>query len=233
MAKVKQEKSGLNIIESADALKHELDIAESFLKKNQKLLTIIGGVIIAAVLGVIGYNYYTKSQDTDAQAAMYQAVFAFEKDSLNTALKGDGANEGLLGIAENYGGSDGGKLANFMAGVALLKQGKFDDAIEHLKSFSSTDMLVQGRAYCLIGDAYLEKKNTEDAISYYRKAADYKPNKFFTPGYLMKLATAQEAAKDNKAALETYKNIIAEYPESQETVTAKKFKAKLDGIVGE
>jgi TolA-binding protein len=92
---------------------------------------------------------------------------------------------------------------------------------------------VQARAYSLIGDAYLEKKNAEDAISYYKKAAEYKPNKYFTPGYLMKLATAQEVAKDNKAALETYKNIVAEYPDAQEAVAAKKFKSKLEGILGE
>ena len=229
----KKEKSGLDIIESPEALQQEFNKAEGFLKNNQKLLTIIGGGILAVVLGVVGYNYYTKSQDEDAQAAMFNAVYAFEADSLKQALNGTGGNEGLLAIADNYGASKAGNLAKFYSGVALVKQGKYDEGIEQLKSFSSNDLLVQARAYVLIGDAYMEKKSVEDAISYYRKAADYQPNKTFTPVYLMKLATAYEAAKNNKEAAGVYSEIIEKYPESTEIGNAKKYKSKLEGTVGE
>lgn len=229
----KKEKSGLEIIESPEALQKEFNKAEGFLKSNQKLFTIIGGGILAVILGVVAYNYYTKSQDEDAQAAMFNAVYAFEADSLKQALNGTGGNEGLLAIADNYGGSNAGNLANFYVGVALVKQGKFDEAIEHLKNFSSSDLLVQGRAYALIGDAYMEKKSTDDAITYYKKAAEYKPNKTFTPQYLMKLATAYEVAKNNKGALDAYNEIIEKYPDSIEIGNAKKYKSKLEGTVGE
>jgi TolA-binding protein len=79
----------------------------------------------------------------------------------------------------------------------------------------------------------MEKKSVEDAISYYRKAADYQPNKTFTPVYLMKLATAYEAAKNNKEAIGVYSEIIEKYPESTEIGNAKKYKSKLEGTVGE
>jgi len=229
----KKEKSGLDIIESPEALQQEFNKAEGFLKNNQKLLTIIGGGILAVVLGVVGYNYYTNSQDEEAQAAMFNAVYAFEADSLKQALNGTGGNEGLLAIADNYGASKSGNLAKFYSGVAFVKQGKYDEGIEQLKSFSSNDLLVQARAYVLIGDAYMEKKSVEDAISYYRKAADYQPNKTFTPMYLMKLATAYEVAKNNKEAIAAYSEIIEKYPESTEIGNAKKYKSKLEGTVGE
>jgi TolA-binding protein len=229
----KKEKSGLDIIESPEALQQEFNKAEGFLKNNQKLLTIIGGGILAVVLGVVGYNYYTNSQDEEAQAAMVNAFFAYEADSTKQALNGTGGNEGLIAIADNYKGTKGGNIATYVAGSLLLKQGKFDEAIERLKDFSSNDLLVQGCAYVLIGDAYMEKKSVEDAISYYRKAADYKPNKTFTPKYLMKLATAYEVAKNNKEAIGVYSEIIEKYPESIEIGNAKKYKSKLEGTVGE
>ncbi len=229
----KEEKSGLEIIESTDELQKEFLKAEGFLKNNQKNLSILGGIIIVAILGVFGYKYYTKTQDEEAQAAMFNAVFAFESDSLKQALNGTGGNEGLIAIADNYSSSNAGNLANFYVGVALAKQGKYDDAIERLKKFSSDDLLLQGRAYALIGDLYMEKKSIEDGISYYKKAAEYKPNKTFTPVYLMKLATAYELNNNNKAALEVYSEIVAKYPESIEIGNAKKYKSKLEGIVGE
>src|SRR5690606_28229546 len=114
---------------------------------------------------------------------------------LSLALNGKGGNEGLLSIADNYSNTKAGKLANFYAGVALLKEGNFDEAISRLKNFSSSDLLLQARAYALIGDAYMEKGEFKEAISYYKRAADYKSNQYFTPGYLLKLGLASNKLK--------------------------------------
>ena len=159
---------------------------------------------------------------------MYAPVFAFESDSLNKALKGSAGNPGLAAIADEYGATPAGNLAQFYAGAALLKQGKFDEAIERLKSFSSSDLLVQARAYSLIGDAYMEKNSVEDAISYYQKAVDYKPNAYFTPSYMIKLGVAYEKAKKNTEAIEVYSQLIEKYPQSSEVLNAKKFKGFLE-----
>jgi tetratricopeptide (TPR) repeat protein len=115
----------------------------------------------------------------------------------------------------------------------LLKQGKFDQSIEKLKNFSSSDLLVQARAYSLIGDAYAEKKSFADAIDYYKKASEYKPNKFFTPTYLLKLANAYEANKQVKEAVDTYSIIVEKYGQSAESIPAKKYKAILESSISE
>ncbi|MDR6193365.1 tetratricopeptide repeat protein [Siphonobacter sp. SORGH_AS_0500] len=225
--------SGLEFLESPEGLAGEFGKAQSFFDKNQKVVYGIIAAAIIVVAGFFGYQAWQDSQNADASAALFPAVNEFEADSLNKALKGGPGVEGLVSIADEYGSTKSGKLANFYAGVALLKQGKFDDAIEHLKDFSSNDLLVQARAYALIGDAYLEKRDTENAISYYKKAVDYKPNKFFTPTYLLKLATAYEVAKQNKEAIDSYSKIIEEYPQSAEYVSAKKYKAILEGPASE
>jgi TolA-binding protein len=164
---------------------------------------------------------------------MFPAVYHFEADSLQKALNGDGANEGLIAIAEDYGMTKAGKLAKFYAGAAYLKQGKFDEAIQYLNDFSTDDLLIQARAYALTGDAYMEKNNLSEAINFYRKAADYKPNEFFTPAYLMKLGLAQELAKDTQGAIETYDRVATQYPKSAEAVNALKYKSKLAGSAGQ
>ncbi len=220
-------------VEKNDVLVDKLAAGEDFLERNRKLL--IGGVVavLLVVGGLIAFNYYRNMKNEEAQNLMFPAVYHFEADSLQKALNGDGANEGLVAIAEDYGMTKAGKLAKFYAGAAYLKQGKFDEAIQYLNDFSTDDLLIQARAYALTGDAYMEKNNLSEAINFYRKAADYKPNEFFTPAYLMKLGLAQELAKDTQGAIETYDRVATQYPKSAEAVNALKYKSKLAGSAGQ
>lgn len=224
---------GLDFLEDPDALEGRLeDVGDYFQQNKNIVLGILGGIVLL-VVGFFGYRYYVSTQDETAQVELFPSVYQIEADSLKKALSGDGRNPGLLAVADNYGSTPAGDLAEFYAGIGLLKEGKYDDAIERLKSFSSSDLLVQARAYALIGDAYMEKKSFDEAADYYHKAADYKPNKFFTPGYLLKLAIAQEQAKQNDKAIETYNSIITTYAQSAEAASAKKYKSLLEATVGE
>lgn len=224
--------SGLDFLEDPDALEGRLEDVGDFFQQNRNIvLGVLGGIVLLA-LGYFGYRFYISSQDETAQVEMFPSVYQLEADSLKKALNGDGKSPGLLSVADNYGATPAGNLADFYSGLALLKQGKYDEAIEHLKNFSSSDLLVQARAYALIGDAYVEKKSYDEAADYYQKAADYKPNKYFTPGYLMKLAITFEQAKETDKAIEAYNDIIEKYPQSAEAVNAKKYKSELEASVG-
>lgn len=225
--------TGLEFLEDPDALAGQLERAEDFFEQNRNIVFGVLGGIVLLIVGFFGYRYYVSSQDETAQVELFPSVYQIESDSLKKALNGDGKTPGLLAVADNYGATPAGNLADFYAGIGLLKQAKYDEAIEHLKSFSSSDLLVQARAYALIGDAYMEKKSFDEAADYYRKAADYKSNKFFSPGYLMKLAVAYEQAKQNDKAIEVYNDIITKYAQSAEAVSAKKYKSLLEATVGE
>ena len=216
------EKSSLEFLESAEGLQQEIGKVQTTVEKNKNVIYGVVGALVLAVVGYFGYKYYTNSQDEEGQAKLYSAVYKFEADSNKIAAKE------MAKVADDFGGNTG-NLANFYAGVANLKEGKYDTAIEQLKSFSSSDLLVQARAYSLIGDAYSEKKAYGDAVDYYKKASEYKANKFFTPAYMMKLAAALEANKEPKDALAVYTEIVEKYAESSEAVSAKKYKAMLEG----
>jgi TolA-binding protein len=222
MAKKEVEKSSLEFLESAEGLQHEISKVQTTVEKNKNVIYGVAGALLLAVVGYFGYKYYSTSQDEEGQAKLFSAVYKFEADSNKVAAKE------MAKVADDFGGNTG-NLANFYAGVANLKEGKYDTAIEQLKSFSSSDLLVQARAYSLIGDAYSEKKAYGDAVDYYKKASEYKANKFFTPAYMMKLAAALEANKEPKEALAVYTEIVEKYAESSEAVSAKKYKAMLEG----
>src|SRR3954470_2081071 len=178
MAKKDEHKN--DVLENPDALAHKLEDAEFWLEKHSKLVIGIGAAVLLVVAGYFGFNYYKTTQNEQAQKEMFQAVYYFEADSLKLALNGDGNNLGFVDIVKEYGITEAGNLANFYAGAAYLKQGKYESAILYLEDFKSSDLLVQARAYSLIGDAYMEQKKYEEAVKYYNKAAEYKPNKYFT-----------------------------------------------------
>ncbi|MFC5270917.1 tetratricopeptide repeat protein [Adhaeribacter terreus] len=204
--------------------------SEDFVKKHKN--TLIGAFVAIALVIAGGFAYYgfKKSQEEEAQIALYPAVYDFEADSLNKALNGDARYKGLNYIAEEYSSTKAGNLAKFYAGVAFLKQGKFQEAIDKLEDFSSDDLILQGRAYCLIGDANMELNKPAEAADMYMKAANYKANEFFAPQYLMKAGVAYEAAKNYKEAADAYNKIITTYAAAMEVNDAKKYKARAEAL---
>lgn len=226
MAKSKPQSDVEKVLEDPENLRDRLFQTEEFFVKYRNVFLGILGAIVVGVAGYIFYNYQQKQNNEEAQKEMFAAVLNFEADSLNKALEGDLKNKGLLTIAEDYSGTKAGNLANFYVGAIYLKKGKFEDAIKYLKDFSSDDLLIQARAYSLIGDANLELNKYDEAAEYYNKAVQHKPNPQFTPAYIMKAALAYELKNDYKTAVEMYDQVIENYPRSQQFNDAKKYKAR-------
>ena len=222
-----------DFIENPDALVEQFSKTEEFFQKHKNLVFGVIGGLLLVVGGFLGYRYYVSSQDEIAQREMFQAVFYFEQDSLTQALNGDGLNFGLLDIIQDYGATDAGNLARFYAGTSYLKLGEFQSAIDQLSAFSSSDLLVQARAYGLIGDAYMELGNYTDAADYYDQAANYKPTENITSQYLMKAALAYEKQTDFSTAISRYDKVLSDHFGAPEYQNAKKYKARLETMASQ
>src|SRR5688572_25422353 len=134
--------------------------AQDFWTRYQKQLTIALTVILLAVGGWFGYkNFVQKPKAAKAVDAMFKAEEYYTMDSLQKALNGDGINWGFLRVIKEYGGTETGNLAHFYAGSSYLRLGDFNNAVKHLKDFSTSQEMLQARAYKLLGDAYSELEN--------------------------------------------------------------------------
>ena len=219
--------SGSSVLDSPEIV---FDKTEEFFKKNQKWIVVGFTSLILALGGYFGYKYYQGEQQKEAAAKLFPAEHFLRADSLNQVLKGSGKYASAKKIAEEYSITKAGKLARLYSGIALMKEGKFKEAVTQLEQFSSDDKLIQGRAYCLLGDAYMELNQLDNAIQYYRKASNHYRNQYYTPIYLNKLALAYELKGDNKMAINAYDEIIDEYYNSQERANAQKYKARLEAV---
>lgn len=206
---------------------------EDWVAKNQKMILGIVGAIAIATLGYVLYNKYVveekeaKANNEIFQAQQYfqQAVDATEKnDSLyKLALKGGEGKLGFVGIADQYAGTDAGNLANYYAGMAYLNLGDFKNAITYLENFKSDDAILKPLALGAIGDAFSETNKVDDAISYYKKAAEASENDFTTPRYLLKAAQLNLATGKKAEAHKLFVEIKEKYETSKEGMNIDAF----------
>lgn len=228
MAKKETNKGhGNDLLENPEVLAEEITKVEQYLENNKGLTFGLVALLMIVVGGYFGYNYYIEGQNNLAQTEMFQAVYYYEADSLDLALNGDGNNLGLKDVIADYSGTTAANLANFYAGSAYMKKGDFSSALLYLQDFSSSDLLIQAKAYALVGDAFMEQSDYQNAVTNYNKAASYKENKFFSPGYLMKAALAYEKLNDLESALKCYEKIVTDFANASEANDAKKHKARL------
>jgi len=219
-----------NTEEKIMAVEEALSKSEIFIEKNQKLLTIILGSIALLVLAYFGFQrFYLIPREKEAQSQMFMAEKYFEQDSLKLALNGDGMYPGFLQIIDDYSMTKSAKLAHYYAGIILLNDGKFQEAIDHLEKFSLKDELVAPMAKGAIGDAYMELGKADKAAEYYLKAADLRVNDFTTPVFLQKAAWAYEDLGKKEDALKAYDRIRLEFPRSTEARDVDKYISRLKG----
>jgi tetratricopeptide (TPR) repeat protein len=222
------EKRSKEFYENPEVLAEQISKTEEFFAKNKVITVTISSILAVLVAGFFLYKYYMINQNELAQADMFQAVFYFEQDSLDLALNGDGNNYGFKDIVDEYPRTEAANLANYYSGVIHLKKGNHKVAVLYLEDFSSSDLLVQARAFSLIGDAYMEQGEYEDAVKYYNKAANYEANEYFSPIYLQKAGIAYERLEQWDNAKGCYQKIIDEYKTSTEFQSAQKHLARLD-----
>lgn len=214
---------------NVEAIENALTKTEQYIENNQKSLTIIIIAIVVIVGSFIGYNrLYLAPMEKDAQSQIFAAEHYFEIDSFNLVLNGDGNNLGVLDIIDSYGPTKTANLAHYYAGISYRQLGNYEEAIAHLKKFSTSDMLIGSIALGSIGDCYAQLNQLSDAADYYSSAAKMGGNDFSTPIYLMKAATVYEELGNIKEALAAYTKIKEQFPKSTEARDIEKYITRIE-----
>ena len=208
---------------------------EDFVQKNQKYILGLLGAIALLTIGYLLYQrFIAEPKQDDAADQLFVAQQNFQKavdgdakaDSLfNLVLKGSEGKFGVVKIAEEYSGTDAGTLANYYAGIACLNTGKYDEAIKSLEKFSSKDEVLSTLAIGAIGDAYSQKNQAKEALSYYVKAANAKKNELTTPRFLLKAGKTALALGNKADALKYFTDIKENYENTPEGLS-------VDGLIG-
>jgi tetratricopeptide (TPR) repeat protein len=200
---------------------------KSFWEKSGKMITYGGLALILLLSGWIGYQKLIKEpKEMKAGETIFLAeglfgkmsTTGFNKDSVNIVLNGgtlDGATiTGMLKVISNYDGTKTANRARYITGACYLQIGEFDKAIKYLKEFEGNGAdQIQSKAFVMLGHAYAEKNQTEEALNNYKKAAEVNvKDESITPDALMLYAAYAESNGKKSEAVDSYKKIKDNFP---------------------
>ena len=191
--------------------------SEAFVIKHKKPIISAVAAIILCVVAYLAYStFVTAPKEAAADKAIFKAEQYFANGDLETALNGDGINAGFMEVIENHGGTNAANIAYAYAGVCQAQLGNFDEAITLLKKFDGNDKIIAPMVKYALGNSYAHKGEYKKAISTLLDAADEAENLAVTPKCWMDAAAMYEKTGNSDKALELYKRIKKEYPQSPE-----------------
>ncbi|MBD78789.1 MAG: hypothetical protein CL840_07705 [Crocinitomicaceae bacterium] len=201
--------------------------AEQFIENNKQTITYVVAAILVVVGGYFGYTkLYVEPLELEAAEQVWKAQSYFDQDSLDLAMYGDGNYMGFEEIADEYGATKTGAMANYYMGVILLRKGEYEDAIDYLNNYSGNDIIISAVALGAIGDAYMELDSPDEALNYYKQASQKNANDFTSALYLMKAGKVSEALGDYNDAVGFYQEIKDNYPDTKEGREVEKYLAR-------
>ena len=201
--------------------------ARGFWENYSRPIIYIGSAIILIIAGWFGYKYFIKiPKERKGNVAIFMAetIFdkmanaGFNKDSVVIILNGgeiEGMKvTGLLSVIKNYGSTNAGNRARYMAGATYLNIKDYEKAVKYLKDFESNGAYqIESKADILLGHAYAEQKKTDDALKYYIKASEVNDkDDVISSDALLLAASYADATSKNDEAIKLYQKLKDNYP---------------------
>ncbi len=226
--------------EDADVIQR----ARGFWANYGKPVMYISSAIIILLGGWLVYKYMfqiPKEEKANDQVFITQKYFSdFSNASADSVklmlaakcLNGDGTNPGALKIINKYSGTAAANLCDYYAGACYLQLKQFDKAIKFLKDFDADGATqIKSRAFGMLGDANAELKKNDEALDYYKKAANVDDKDEFTSSeFLFRAALFAQVTGKTKEAVELFKKIKDEYPLSEKAADVDRYLAKLGDL---
>ena len=185
-----------------------------FDKYGDKLLKAVIGIAIATVVIFLAISLAkgsTQKKEQTAQAA------------LTVALTSDAEVGAYVDIAAMYEGTAAANTAVYVAGAEMLKAGDVEGAKSMLAKYDDgkgvAAEVINGLVYTLRGDIAVEENDLQSAADLYAKALAASADVQTWETNSTKLALVYVAMGDVAKSQETYKALVARFPELKQKYT--------------
>jgi TolA-binding protein len=191
-------------------------------RDNQRTLIGIGVVLIAVAGGIWWWIGQRKANSERADTYLSRTMSFYFGADYRHAIDGDKTRKfsgdpiyGLRYIVDEYGSTNAGKQAALLLGNSYYALGKYDSAMRAFDKASSDFPLVQASIDAGKASIFEHRGNKIDAAKLFESAARRDENNPFDADYLMSAARDFEGAKNKDDAVRIYREVVADYPQSQ------------------
>lgn len=192
---------------SIDEVNDTLTDLSTKMEKNSKLIVYccVGVALVVALILIWIYAI--------RQPAINAANDALGQADIELLMGNDSiAMQKYQQVARDHG-YKAGELASLNAAILLYQDKKYDEAIQALKGYKTSDAIIGAGAKSLEGDCYVNLKKYPEAINCYKEAISISDNNpHYTPYFMLKEATVLREMKDYKAEAAIYETLKANYP---------------------
>ena len=218
MANQKQTQDPLNLDEA-------MSTSEAFIIKYKNKFLIGIAAIVIIVGGFIGYkNFISEPNEKKASEALFRGEQYFIADNYELALNGGSLGyEGFLKVADQFSGTNAGKLANAYAGICYAQLGEYENAVKYLDKFNANDQLVSPALMGTMGNCYAQLGQLEKAAATLVKAADKANSHALSPIYLIQAGQIYEKLGKKSEAVSAYQTIKNKYFNSYQAMEIDKY----------
>ena len=200
---------------------------EYFDENRNTVYAALGGIVVLVLLG-FGYSLFKDHQEEQAQDSLARAVRLYEAAQWREALDGTEGVTGLLEVADRYGSTKAGNLAQYYAADAYFKLGEMDQALELFQRYDHNEDALGAGAYAGEAAVYEAKGEYLNAARSYMEAATIFESDFTSARYLESAGRNFEKAGELSEAREAYEMIKDRYPESTQAGDVDMFLARVD-----
>ncbi len=204
---------------AAPVEEQQITKTEAFFEKNKKALIGCVVAVIVIIAGIILCNtYYLKPRAEKASTELAKSQELFDQQQYEKALPG------FQKVADEYGSTDAGNLAQLYIGICQANLGKWQEAVNALESFSGKDdQMVSPAAEGALGNAYANLNQLDKAVEHLKKAAKMADNNTLSPVYLIQAGEILESQGKKAEALELYQQVKEKYVNSMQYQSIDKY----------
>ncbi len=202
-------------VTAAPEMEQQVNKTEAFFEKNKKAIIIAVVAVIAIVVGAILFNnYYLEPRANEASTELAKSQELFDQQQYDKALAG------FQKVASDYSSTDAGNLAQLYIGLCQANQGKWQEAVNALESFSGQgDQMISPAAEGALGNAYANLKQLDKAVEHLKKAAKMADNNSLSPTFLVQAGEILESQGKKDEALKLYQEVKEKYFNSMQYQT--------------
>lgn len=226
--------------QTRQAIKHdkfldELNHAYTFAQRNRRILIIAAVVVAVIAVGAAFLAGYFRKQENAAQHLLADGIEIMQAQVGQTLpgtttsydseeTKQAAAEEIFLQVVNEYGGRDAADVAGIYLAQIEAGRGNYEAAQQRLETFidDHPDHMLAGAAEMSLINIRLSAGQVDEVITDLQSRVAAEEGRVPRPALLALLAQAYEMKGDQDQAIDAYRRIANEFPDSPYSLDAQR-----------